>query len=62
MTKKKNTNILLEGVLFFVLMKILYEVLGVVFSAVEGEIKAVAAFFITLFVYEKVGGKIFKVF
>lgn len=58
--KKSNSSILLEGAIFFIVMKILYEVLGVVFSAVQGDTRAIVAFFITLIIYEQVGGKIFK--
>lgn len=58
--KPSDTSLLIEAVLFFILAKVIYEVLGVWFAALQGDYRAALAFFVTFILYDKVGKKILR--
>lgn len=56
--KRSDSALLVEIVLFFIVAKVLYEVLGVGFVAMNGDFRAILAFSATFILYDKIGKKI----
>lgn len=63
MKAKKGDNSWVWGALvLFVLMKLIYEILGVVFSAMAGDTRAIVAGFTAFYIFTKIGDKVARLF
>lgn len=60
MAKKKDYDWVWGFVVWFVLAKVFYEVLGVWFAVLEGETKAIVSAILAFYIYTKIGDKIIK--